>query len=363
VQEAHAQGIIHRDIKPDNLYLCSNMGAGDYVKVLDFSVAKLDDPNSQQTRAGVVFGTPCYMSPEQGRGAPLGPGSDIYAFGICLYEMVNGKPPFDSKIPTEVVMMHIRDKPAPLQGVPEPLSRIVFKALDKDPMKRQRSCEQMEQECLQAIAELYPNRTPSGMHAQVAPRSSGQPAGAQAGGRAATGAQAAGGMPAGAGGASVGAAGVRAAAAGGAPAQRGVSEQKTMIAMDGVAPSAQGASGGAPQFGNAYSGGGGYAPPSAGPPPSSYGGGGGGMQAPMPSGGNPQGTMMLPDSAGVIAFAQAQAEAARQKAAVVEAEPVKPAGPLFWAAWVVLGVGIGLAIHFILVHQQLQAMAVAAGHG
>jgi hypothetical protein len=86
------------------------------------------------------------------------------------------------------------------------------------------------------------------------------------------------------------------------------------------------------------------------------------MHAPTPSAG-PQGTMMLPDSQGIIAMARQEAEAARSRAAVVEAEPVKPAGPLFWAAWVVLGVGIGLAIHFILVHQQLAAMAVASGHG
>src|SRR5437762_166582 len=82
------------------------------------AAAKLDHPNTQQARAGVVFGTPCYMSPEQGRGAQLGPASDIYAFGVCLYEMLSGKPPFDSKIPTEVVMMHMRQAPPPLSGLP-----------------------------------------------------------------------------------------------------------------------------------------------------------------------------------------------------------------------------------------------------
>ena len=76
----------------------------------------------------------------------------------------------------------------------------------------------------------------------------------------------------------------------------------------------------------------------------------------------PQGTMMLPDSAGVVAFAAAQAVQARSQAANIAPEPVKPAGPLFWTAWVVLGIGIGLAIHFIQVHQQLSAMAIASGH-
>src|SRR3954466_1191513 len=118
LSEAHNQGIIHRDIKPDNVYLVDMKGAGDYVKVLDFSVAKLDAPDAQVTRAGVVFGTPQYMSPEQGRGVPLDARSDIYAVGIVAYEMLTGKPPFDAKIPTEIVMMHLRDKPAPLQGLP-----------------------------------------------------------------------------------------------------------------------------------------------------------------------------------------------------------------------------------------------------
>src|SRR5258706_5459228 len=134
LSEAHNQGIIHRDIKPDNIYLVEMKGAGDYVKVLDFSVAKLDAPDAQVTRAGVVFGTPAYMSPEQGRGVPLDARSDIYAVGVVAYEMLNGKPPFDGRIPTEVVMMHLRDKPAPLAStVPPNVAKLVMKALDKDP--------------------------------------------------------------------------------------------------------------------------------------------------------------------------------------------------------------------------------------
>jgi serine/threonine-protein kinase len=342
VGEAHSQGIIHRDIKPDNLYLAEMKGAGDYVKVLDFSVAKLDDPNSQQTRAGVVFGTPCYMSPEQGRGAQLGPGSDIYAFGIVLYEMLNGKPPFDSKIPTEVVMMHLRDKPPPLQGVPDPVVRIVNKALDKDPTKRQRSCEEMDQECQAALAALYPNRTPSGMHAQAQPRGGGGGGG---------GAVVSGGGGGG-GGYSAPAGGARAAGGGSAPQRTAgmVVEQRTMIADDAAPNVGRGGYGAPPPAAGGFS----SSPPPSSPRPQQPIGGGNA---------NPNATMMLPDSAGVVAFAAAQAEQARSKAAVVEAEPVKPAGPLFWTAWVVLGIGIGLAVHFILVHQALQAMAVAAGKG
>ncbi|MSP60311.1 MAG: serine/threonine protein kinase [Myxococcales bacterium] len=359
VGEAHTQGIIHRDLKPDNLYLCDVKGGADYIKVLDFSVAKLDDPNSQQTRAGVVFGTPSYMSPEQGRGAPLGPGSDIYAFGIVLYEMLNGKPPFDSKIPTEVVMMHLRDKPAPLQGMPDAVNRLVFKALDKDPTKRQKSCEEMEQECDQALMELYPDRSPSGMHSPARP-ATGQQAPVAMHGGAAGQRQ---GAPAASGGGGVGAPPPQAQQRGsqGAPPQQArppvvAQSGRTMIADDAAPPPS--AYGGAPPPGNAYGapqggGGGAYgAPPPAGAAP---GGGMGGM------GGHAGGTMMLPSSDGVVAFAVAQAEAARAHAASAP-EPVKPAGPLFWTAWVVLGVGIGLAVHFYLVHQQLSAVAAATGH-
>ena len=355
VGEAHSHGIIHRDIKPDNLYLCDMKAAGDYVKVLDFSVAKLDDPNSQQTRAGIVFGTPCYMSPEQGRGGQLGPGSDIYAFGICLYEMLSGKPPFDSKIPTEVIMMHLRDKPAPLRDVPEVVQRLVTKALDKDPAKRQRSCEEMSEECDAALGELFPNRTPSGMHAQI---------------RGATSQQAPVSSPTSAMAASRGGAQVSAAAAGGAasaqaqqpyrapqaqasqgPRSNAVAQSGNTMIADDMAP-APSASGGR---------GGGYGSPA----PSSGGRSSGApasgtmaLNAPMPSSGAlANGTMMLPDSAGVVAFAAAQAEAARA-GAVSEPVPVEPAGALFWTAWVVFGIAIGLAIHFVVVSQAISA----AGH-
>ena len=160
LSEAHNQGIIHRDIKPDNVYLVDMKGAGDYVKVLDFSVAKLDTPDAQVTRAGVVFGTPQYMSPEQGRGVPLDARSDIYAVGIVAYEMLTGKPPFDAKIPTEIVMMHLRDRPEPLTGLPPQLTGIVMKALEKDAGKRQQSAEELDNECQQCLAELFPRQTP-----------------------------------------------------------------------------------------------------------------------------------------------------------------------------------------------------------
>jgi len=154
--EAHNLGIIHRDIKPDNLFLVSLGGQPDFVKVLDFSVAKLKQQagSAMQTQAGVVFGTPNYMSPEQGRGLPLDARSDIYALGIVAYEMLMGRPPFSSQNPMEVLAMHVRTPVPPLVGIPDRIAQIVLRALNKDPAHRQQTVEQLQNECQNAIVEM-----------------------------------------------------------------------------------------------------------------------------------------------------------------------------------------------------------------
>ena len=154
--EAHSIGIIHRDIKPDNVFLLNMAGSPDFVKLLDFSVAKLLQEGGQmKTQAGVVFGTPQYMSPEQGRGLPLDARSDLYALGILGYEMLTGRVPFNDDNPMTVLQMHLRSEVPPMQpSVPPNVQNVIKKALDKEPGRRYQSAGEMMQHCQQVFAEL-----------------------------------------------------------------------------------------------------------------------------------------------------------------------------------------------------------------
>jgi len=154
--EAHSIGIIHRDIKPDNVFLLNMAGSPDFVKLLDFSVAKLLQENDRmRTQAGVVFGTPQYMSPEQGRGLPLDARSDIYALGILAFEMLTGRVPFHDENPMNVLQMHLRAEVPPLpQTVPYEVQAVVRRALEKDPARRYQSAGEMMQHCQQVFAQI-----------------------------------------------------------------------------------------------------------------------------------------------------------------------------------------------------------------
>ncbi len=154
--EAHSIGIIHRDIKPDNVFLLNMAGSPDFVKLLDFSVAKLLQENDRmRTQAGVVFGTPQYMSPEQGRGLPLDARSDIYALGILAYEMLTGRVPFHDDNPMNVLQMHLRAELPPLpQTAPMEVQNIVRRALAKEPGQRYQSAGEMMQHCQAVFAQL-----------------------------------------------------------------------------------------------------------------------------------------------------------------------------------------------------------------
>jgi hypothetical protein len=153
--EAHSIGIIHRDIKPDNVFLLNMAGSPDFVKLLDFSVAKLLEGDRMKTQAGVVFGTPQYMSPEQGRGLPLDARSDLYALGILAFEMLTGNVPFNDENPMTVIQMHLHGGVPPLaQSIPYSVQQIVRRALEKEPSRRYQSSGEMMQHCQQVFAEV-----------------------------------------------------------------------------------------------------------------------------------------------------------------------------------------------------------------
>jgi serine/threonine protein kinase len=138
--EAHSQNIIHRDLKPENIILEPVRSGGDFVKVVDFGLAKMRAETQQPgiTSPGIVCGTPEYMSPEQARGDPLDPRSDLYAVGVILYQLVSGKLPFEADSPTQVVLAHLTDIPrdprevAPERMIPKSLVDVTLKALAKD---------------------------------------------------------------------------------------------------------------------------------------------------------------------------------------------------------------------------------------
>ncbi|MDQ3035183.1 MAG: protein kinase, partial [Myxococcota bacterium] len=147
LHEAHGRGIVHRDLKPDNVLLTDRGGQTDFVKVLDFGIAKKDDaedPSKQKlTKQGMVLGTPPYMSPEQFSGKLLDARSDIYSLGVMVYEMITGVLPFEAKTPWEWATKHLTASPAPFEAhqgtmsVPQNKKNAVMRALSKDREQRQ----------------------------------------------------------------------------------------------------------------------------------------------------------------------------------------------------------------------------------
>ncbi len=153
---AHAASIVHRDLKPDNVFLCEAEGK-DFVKVLDFGIAKVLRSQSKLTQAGTVIGTPAYMSPEQALGAETDHRCDIYALGIMLYEMACGEVPFNAENPLAVLSKQVSEEPRPLSDrllsaeLPEGYEAVIAKCLAKHPNDRFQSMQELKA-ALSAIA-------------------------------------------------------------------------------------------------------------------------------------------------------------------------------------------------------------------
>ncbi|HHX41774.1 MAG TPA: protein kinase [Armatimonadetes bacterium] len=131
LHHAHARGVIHRDIKPDNIHILP----GDVVKLTDFGIARIAaDPSI--TSDGQVFGTPSYMSPEQIAGKPLDARTDIYSLGVTLYEMLAGRKPFTGDSVVTITYNIINQEPPPLVGVPLEVQQVVLRAMAKEPEAR-----------------------------------------------------------------------------------------------------------------------------------------------------------------------------------------------------------------------------------
>ncbi|MBE7451309.1 MAG: protein kinase [Kofleriaceae bacterium] len=155
---SHKCNIVHRDLKPDNIILIQRGREKDFVKLLDFGIAKLtgDQPGSRRTRTGLVMGTPAYMSPEQceGRGN-VDHRADVYALGIVLYEMITGRVPFYGDGYGEVLVQHLTQAPAPpstIRGlIPPHVEQVILKALEKRPEMRFPTMDEMSKALLDPV--------------------------------------------------------------------------------------------------------------------------------------------------------------------------------------------------------------------
>ena len=157
VEDAHAAGIIHRDLKLENVVIALGRD-GEVAKVLDFGLAKLFEGTveAQVTSSGTIVGTPYYMSPEQIQGRELDGRSDVYAIGAIMYECVVGKPPFEAPNPVGVLSKHLTEEPlrpsarSPL-SVPAEADDIIMRCLEKDPNRRYQTAEELRQDLIKYL--------------------------------------------------------------------------------------------------------------------------------------------------------------------------------------------------------------------
>ncbi|MBX7113608.1 MAG: serine/threonine protein kinase [Myxococcaceae bacterium] len=176
--DAHSAGVIHRDLKPENIMVEQRRGDPDFVKVLDFGIAKIQDDTTEEgpalTKAGFVCGTPEYMSPEQARGAKIDHRSDLYAVGVILYQLVSGVLPFESESAIGFATKHLVEQPLPPTKkrpdakISPAMERLIMRAMSKVPEERPQTAEAFRAELLaiekeRRAAPARQRATPSAM--------------------------------------------------------------------------------------------------------------------------------------------------------------------------------------------------------
>jgi eukaryotic-like serine/threonine-protein kinase len=171
LQAAHDKNVVHRDVKPANLFLQEPVDGGEpVVRLLDLGIAKVPgrEAESNLTATGLVFGTPVYMSPEQAQGLPVDHRSDIYSLGVVLYRMLIGEVPFSAASFIAVLTKHVTEAPswpaelAEARGVPPAAERVLRRVLSKNPAHRYQSMRELQTALVDLRAQVSGNAAPTG---------------------------------------------------------------------------------------------------------------------------------------------------------------------------------------------------------
>ncbi|MDB4991479.1 MAG: serine/threonine protein kinase [Myxococcaceae bacterium] len=179
---AHKQGVIHRDLKPANVFLIERDGRSDFVKVLDFAVAKMqtneEQPWLQLTGVGETWGTPRYMAPEQAEGLPSDGRADVYSLGVIMYQMLTGRLPFEGESPLMILQKQVEELPpsfadrAPDLSILPAVEQVVMKALSKRPEDRFDSMSALQAAFRAAVREEHGERLQLALRAYSVPHPS-----------------------------------------------------------------------------------------------------------------------------------------------------------------------------------------------